>query len=91
MEAAMIANPQFNFYQYNPYNRELTEEKYATETMIQRRTEELGRAVKAPTRKVCFIFGALGRQGNTGILDRLIKKIEGIFEYMILIASEVNI
>jgi diphthamide biosynthesis enzyme Dph1/Dph2-like protein len=39
MEATMIANPQFTFYQYNPYNRELTEEKYATETMIQRRTE----------------------------------------------------
>jgi 2-(3-amino-3-carboxypropyl)histidine synthase len=33
----------------------------------------------------------LGRQGNIGILDRLIKKVEGVFEYMVLIASEVNV
>jgi 2-(3-amino-3-carboxypropyl)histidine synthase len=25
MEATMIANPTFEFYQYNPYNREFTE------------------------------------------------------------------
>ncbi len=79
MEATMIANPSFEFYQYNPYSRELTEERYATETMISRRSEELSRAVKGETQRVCFIFGALGRQGNTGILDRLIKKVEGIF------------
>ena len=59
--------------------------------MINRRTQELGKALKSESKRVCFIFGALGRQGNTGILDRLIKKIEGIFEYMILIASEVNV
>ena len=59
--------------------------------MINRRTEEIGKALKAQTRRVCFIFGSLGRQGNSGVLDRLIKKIEGIFEYMVLIASEVNV
>jgi uncharacterized protein YwgA len=30
MEATMIANPDFEFYQYSPYSREMTEEKYAT-------------------------------------------------------------
>ena len=55
--------------------------------MIQRRHDELERAAQGQQKRVCFIFGALGRQGNTGILDRLIKKVEGIFEYMVLIAS----
>ena len=40
---------------------------------------------------MCFILGSLGRQGNSGILDRVTKKIEGIFDYMVLIASEVNV
>ncbi len=59
--------------------------------MITRRSEELARALNGKTRRLCFILGALGRQGNTGILDRLIKKVEGIFEHMVLIASEVNV
>ena len=44
MEAAMIANPEYTFYQYDPYTRDLTEEKYATATMITRRTEEILKA-----------------------------------------------
>ena len=55
--------------------------------MIQRRNEEMSKAVKPESKRLCFIFGSLGRQGNTGVLNRLIKKIEGIFEYMVLIAS----
>lgn len=59
--------------------------------MLSRRGEEIQRALKGTRRRLCFILGALGRQGNTGILDRLIKKVEGMFEYMVLIASEVNV
>jgi diphthamide synthase subunit DPH2 len=55
--------------------------------MVEQRSSEITRALGGKRQRVCFIFGALGRQGNTGILDRLIKKIEGIFEYMVLIAS----
>lgn len=47
--------------------------------MIERRTEELTKAINGKQKRLCFIFGSLGRQGNTGILDRLIKKINGIF------------
>jgi len=43
--------------------------------MISQRSNEITRALNGKTRRVCFIFGALGRQGNVGILDRLIKKI----------------
>lgn len=83
----MIANPCFEFYQYNPYSREMTEERYATSVMIDRRKEEIGRALKGIKKRVCFVFGALGRQGNMGVLDRLIAKIVGKFDYMTLIAS----
>lgn len=44
MEAAMIANPEYEFYQYDPYSRAMTEEKYATNLMITRRQEEISRA-----------------------------------------------
>lgn len=90
MEAAMIANPKFHFYQYDPYSRNLTEEKYANNVMIERREEELMRARNGKTKRMCFIFGALGRQGNSGILERLIAKVEGVFEHMVLIASEID-
>ena len=35
----------------------------------------MGKAVKPESKRVCFIFGSLGRQGNSGVLDRLIKKV----------------
>ena len=68
MEAAMIANPKFTFYQYDPYSRNLTEEKYATTVMIQRRTEEILKAKEGKKNNLCFLLGTLGRQGNIGIL-----------------------
>ena len=83
----MIANPEYLFYQYDPYTRNLTEEKYATNTMIQRRTEEIMKAQGGKNGTLCFIMGTLGRQGNSGILHRLIDKIKGKFEYMIMLAS----
>jgi 2-(3-amino-3-carboxypropyl)histidine synthase len=59
--------------------------------MISRRSDEIARALNGKTKRLCFILGALGRQGNSGVLDRLIKKVEGIFEHMVLIATEVNV
>ena len=80
MEAAMIANPHFTFYQYDPYSREITEERYDNALMRKRRMEEIGRAIgHNQQRRVCFILGTLGRQGNPAILNRLIQKIAGKF------------
>ena len=41
MEAVMIANPHYTFYQYDPYTRLITQEKYDNVLMIQRRLEEI--------------------------------------------------
>lgn len=50
--------------------------------------EEITRAIgTSQHRRICFILGTLGRQGNPAILNRLIQKISGKFEYMILLAS----
>ena len=90
MEATMIANPKFVFYQYNPYTREITIEQYASEEMMRRRKEEIGRALAGNLKVIAFIFGTLGRQGNKGILDRMVEKINGKYEYVVLLCSEVN-
>ena len=78
MEAAMITNSHYQFFQYDPYSRLITEEKYDNALMIQRRMEEMAKAVDGKNR-ICFILGTLGRQGNPGILNRLIQKIKGKF------------
>lgn len=90
MEAVMIANPHYRFFQYDPYTRSITLEKYDNLLMVKRRLEEMCKAESGKSRRICFILGTLGRQGNTGILSRLIQKIKGKFEYMILMASEIN-
>ena len=43
----MIANPHYIFYQYDPYSREITEEKYDNGLMTKRRMEEMVRAMGA--------------------------------------------
>lgn len=58
--------------------------------MIARRTEEIMKAESGSHHSLCIIVGTLGRQGNTGILSRLIEKIDEKFHYMILLASEIN-
>ncbi len=35
MEAAMIANPKFKAYQYNPYSKQITLEKYQIDLMME--------------------------------------------------------
>jgi diphthamide biosynthesis enzyme Dph1/Dph2-like protein len=41
MEAVMIANPHYHFYQYDPYTKIITEEKYDNSLMIKRRMQEI--------------------------------------------------
>lgn len=41
MEAAMIANPEFTAYQYNPYSKELTIESYDIDLMKKIRSKEI--------------------------------------------------
>ena len=67
MESAMISNPSLSFYQYNPYTKNLSLEKYDVKLMKDIRYSMISRAKKANT--VGIIFGMLGRQGNQDILN----------------------
>lgn len=51
---------------------------------------EIEKAKNGKSKRLCFIFGALGRQGNRGILQRLEDRVKGTYTTMTLIASEVN-
>lgn len=67
MESAMIANPEFEFYQYNPFLKVMTLEKYDVELMKQIRQDMIKRCKDCKT--IGIIFGILGRQGNPEILS----------------------
>ena len=68
MESAMIQNPEFKAYQYNPYTKELTIERYDHELMHKIRYSEIQKAMGS-LKTVGVIFGTLGRQGSSHILE----------------------
>jgi 2-(3-amino-3-carboxypropyl)histidine synthase len=67
MESAMISNPTLTFYQYNPYLKVLSLEKYDIKLMKEIRLSMINKAKNA--KSVGIIFGMLGRQGNPSILN----------------------
>jgi len=69
MESAMIANSEYTFYQYNPFLKILSLEKYDVDLMKKIRLEMIERCRDCKT--VGIIFGILGRQGNPDILSVL--------------------
>jgi len=78
MEAVMIANPKFTFYQYNPYNQNFTIEKYDFNRMIQMRKGAIEKCLHSlkldkESKKIGIILSVLGRQGSPHILDRMVK------------------
>jgi len=88
IESTMIQNDHIDhFYQYDPYSRNFTVEKYDTEKMHKIRYEEIERAKSAKT--LGIILGTLGRQGNTGLLEnfRSICKEQGIKSFILLLSE----
>ena len=67
MESAMISNPALTFYQYNPYTKSLSLEKYDIKLLKEIRQSMINKARNA--KSVGIIFGMLGRQGNPDILN----------------------
>ena len=91
MEAVMIRNPTTKFYQYNPYNKIMSIEEYDNKKMMQIRQDAI-KISKNNGKRICIIFGVLGRQGNQYILQRIEDSLKGKgLEYTILMNSEVNV
>ena len=88
LESAMIHNPSVLSYQYNPYNKIMTQEFYETPKMLATRQTAIAKA-KDQT-KWGIILGTLGRQGNVKILERLKKAMDDAGKkYFVLLLSEI--
>eukprot|EP00340_Litonotus_pictus_P002945 CAMPEP_0170513976 /NCGR_PEP_ID=MMETSP0209-20121228/545_1 /TAXON_ID=665100 ORGANISM="Litonotus pictus, Strain P1" /NCGR_SAMPLE_ID=MMETSP0209 /ASSEMBLY_ACC=CAM_ASM_000301 /LENGTH=242 /DNA_ID=CAMNT_0010797857 /DNA_START=541 /DNA_END=1269 /DNA_ORIENTATION=+ len=89
MESLMISNPQMTFYQYDPFLKQLSLEQYDTQLMMKTRKDIISKCFKA--KRVGIIFGTLGRQGNEGILSRIIEVLEKRkVDYDIVLLSEIT-
>ena len=89
MESAMIANPHLPFYQYNPFLKNLTLEKYEVELMKSIRLQMIGSCRSAKT--IGIIFGILGRQGNPDILNNITRILNNKnIKYTIILLSEIT-
>ncbi|CAD8132803.1 unnamed protein product [Paramecium octaurelia] len=91
MESTMIQNPQFEFFQYDPYTYRLTIEKYDNPKMMNLRYQQIVNCQKMQPQLVCIIMSTLGRQGSTQILQRieeLLRKHQ--IQYFTLLISEIN-
>lgn len=69
LESSMIHNPDIPAYRYDPYSRKFTREYYDQQEMVKVRQDAIQCARNA--KKIGLILGALGRQGNTQMLDTL--------------------
>eukprot|EP00210_Caulerpa_lentillifera_P006187 g5911.t1 len=69
LEAIMIANPGVPAFRYDPYNTVLTHEEFWHQKMRKQRTESIKKASTAT--KWGIVLGALGRQGNPAIVEKL--------------------
>ena len=90
IESVMIKNQHIEFfYQYDPYSRKFTKEKYDIPKMHDIRQQEITKARSAKC--IGIILGTLGRQGNRGLLNDLkrICKSKDI-KYIILLLSEIS-
>ena len=89
LEAAMIANPTIVAYRYDPFTQRVFEESYDHPEMLRIRNSMIALARNATSFGI--ILGTLGRQGNTLVLDDIIKKLEAAGkETMVFLMSEVR-
>ena len=88
LESAMIHNPSVLSYQYNPYNKIMTQEFYETPKMLINRQAAIAKAQDQT--KWGIILGTLGRQGNVQILERIKKAMDEAGKtYFVLLLSEI--
>lgn len=67
LESIMIHNPLVAAFQYNPYSRQLTSEKYDHNQMIEARKKSICQARNS--KNFGLLLGTLGRQGNIKVFE----------------------
>ncbi|KAI3384208.1 hypothetical protein SNEBB_005660 [Seison nebaliae] len=79
LEAAMIANPTLEFYQYNPMNKKFTREYYDQMLMKTNRVKyinEFKDIIEKPNHIIGLIMGTLGRQGSPNVVKAIEDKLK---------------
>lgn len=88
----MIANPRHKYFQYNPYTKLMTIERYDFDQMMAFRREELARCSITPETTVGVIMGVLGRQGSTYIINRIENELKTKnIKFITLLVSEISV
>ncbi|XP_037787874.1 2-(3-amino-3-carboxypropyl)histidine synthase subunit 1 [Penaeus monodon] len=88
LESIMISNPGIPTYLYNPYSKVLSREYYDQPLMKKIRKEIIDKASSA--KKWGLIFGTLGRQGNTKVMENLKNQLESAGkDFVIVLLSEI--
>jgi len=89
LESAMISNPNLAAYRYDPYSKTMSVERYDHTLMRKIRLNAIDTARTA--RIFAVILGTLGRQGSTGILQRLESALrESGKLYTVVLLSEIT-
>ncbi|KAI5148443.1 2-(3-amino-3-carboxypropyl)histidine synthase [Enteropsectra breve] len=88
LESAMIRNPGLNFYKYCPFTRKISQEFYDNEEMLRIRKAEIKKAFAGKSFGV--ILGTLGRQGNSRIVENVIKKLGKRYKIYRIVIDEIN-
>lgn len=88
LESAMIANPTLKAYKFDPYEKKFTIEEYDHIKMRKQRLDAIEKAKSATT--IGVIFGTLGRQGSTKVLEYMQQRInEHGKKSMVILLSEI--
>lgn len=90
LESVMIANPSVKAFRYDPYEKKLTEERYAHTEMSTMRHEAVVQAREAGN--FAIVLGTLGRQGSPKILERLMKAMQEVGKRaVVVLLSEITL
>ncbi|VDM51841.1 unnamed protein product [Angiostrongylus costaricensis] len=73
LESLMIHNPDVMAYQYDPYSRKFTRERYDFNVLMKNRKGAIDVARRCTT--FGLIQGTLGRQGNIKVVQELERKL----------------
>nr|NVI71011.1 putative diphthamide biosynthesis protein 1 [Cucujiformia] len=88
LEAIMIANPELEYYRYDPYKKHFTKEYYEFDMMNSLRKKNVDRSTDA--HKFGVIMGTLGRQGNFKVVDYIRNRLnERKKETVVILLSEI--
>jgi len=88
LESIMIHNPQIPAYQYNPYTKKFSTEKYDFPVMKEMRLNSIKKASEA--KNVGIILGTLGRQGSPNVVKQIKQLLmRRKISYTVILLSEI--